>query len=105
MDHLITNVDRVGKTFSISSTVTLDDNSVQSEEYPAVGLAGIHLVAERLESAACKEITDPRSPRPRHRAAQKFSQLPGSAFRGFQCDVAAKAFGHNDVGSAAADPI
>ena len=54
MDHLIANIDRIGKAFGVSSAMALDHDTVEPEEHPAVGLVGIELVAQRLEGVPGK---------------------------------------------------
>ena len=58
-DHLIANVDRVSKAFGVGSTMTLDHDSVKSEEHAAIGFVGIQLFLERLERAPGKQIAEP----------------------------------------------
>ena len=50
--HVVAEIDRVGEAFGIGAAVALDDDAVEAEEDAAVGLARIHLVAERAEGAA-----------------------------------------------------
>src|SRR6476660_4159494 len=105
MSHLIANIDGVGKAFGIGSTMTFDHHALQAQQHPAIGLLGVHLVAQGLEGAAGEQIADARQQASPHRLAQQLRDLPRGSLGGLQRDVAGKAFGDDHVGQPLADAV
>src|ERR1700730_11695049 len=42
--HVVADVHGAGEAFSVRRAMAFDDDAIEAEEYPAVGLAWIHLV-------------------------------------------------------------
>ena len=81
------------------------DDALEAEEHGTVGFVRVHLFAQRLEGIPRKQVADPGAPGAAHRRAQIFGDLPRGALGRLQRDIAAEAFGDNDVGSALADAV
>src|SRR5690349_9550529 len=58
VDHLIANIDRIGKAFGADPAMALDHEAIEPEEHAAIGLVRVHLVAQRLESTAREDIAE-----------------------------------------------
>ena len=52
MDHLIANIDRIGKALGVGSAMAFDHDAVQSEQHAAVGLVGSILSRIALKASA-----------------------------------------------------
>lgn len=91
MGHLIANIDRVGKAFCVDAAMALDHHALQAEQYAAVRLVGVELVAQLLERAAGEQIANPRQPARRHGLAQQGEHLARGSLGGLERDIAAEA--------------
>src|SRR6185437_12980589 len=80
--HVVADIDGRRVTLGVGATMALDDDAIEAEEDGTVGFARIHLLAQRLESRACQQITEPRRPGAVHGAAQILGELARGAFRG-----------------------
>ena len=80
-DHLIANINCVGKAFGVDSAMALYNHTFQSEQNTTIGFVRVELVTERLEGAAGKQIADLGLPAARHRIAQKIRHLARGARR------------------------
>src|SRR4029077_14818712 len=105
VDHLIANINSIGKALGVDPTMAFYHDAPKAEKHPAIRLLGIELVAQRAERASSKEIAYLRKPALSDRLPQEFADLTCRPLRRLQRYVTAIAFGHDHVGHAPADAV
>ena len=68
--HVVTHVDGGGEAFGVGAAMAFDHDAVEAEKDAAIGLARVHLVAQRPERLPRQQIAEPRGPGPVHGRAQ-----------------------------------
>src|SRR6187431_2979250 len=77
--------------------MAFDHNAVETKKYSTVRFARIHLVTQRAEGLARKQITEARRPSAIHCRAQIRCELMRRALCGLQRNVTGKPFSHHNV--------
>jgi hypothetical protein len=79
--HVDRHIERACKAERVGAAMRLDDDTIETEENAPAESPRIDLAAERVESAARKNRTDPCEEGSPQRAAQISRDEPGRAFR------------------------
>ena len=103
--HVVAEIDRCGEALGVGAAVALDDDAVEAEEDPAVGLARIHLVAQRAERRAGPEHSPAWPPGPAQRLLEKMEDLARGALGSLERDIAGEALGDHHIDRPLADVV
>src|SRR4029078_2671569 len=91
--------------FAIGAAMAFDHNAVETKKYSTVRFARIHLVTQRAEGLARKQIAEACCPCAIHCRAQIRCELMRRPLRGLQRNVACKPFSDHDVHRTLADIV